>query len=111
MQFLLYSVKKSCILFKQKAVVADQFLCISVAIPTMGSSPYSMFQASAAKLIEDGKIHGMEHMINPMTVQADAVSAATAAAVIPSVSTPPPFQVSVIIVKVYNANMLLHVLL
>ncbi|XP_073464640.1 RNA-binding protein 47 isoform X2 [Aquarana catesbeiana] len=64
----------------------------TVAIPTMGSSPYSMFQASAAKLIEDGKIHGMEHMINPMTVQADAVSAATAAAVIPSVSTPPPFQ-------------------
>ncbi|XP_077333726.1 RNA-binding protein 47 isoform X4 [Lithobates pipiens] len=65
---------------------------VKVAIPTMGSSPYSMFQASAAKLIEDGKIHGMEHMINPMTVQADAVSAATAAAVIPSVSTPPPFQ-------------------
>ncbi|XP_072262391.1 RNA-binding protein 47 isoform X2 [Pyxicephalus adspersus] len=65
----------------------------TVAIPTIGSSPYSMFQASAANLIEDGKIHGMEHMINPITVSADAVSAATAAAaVIPSVSTPPPFQ-------------------
>nr|DBA29229.1 TPA: hypothetical protein GDO54_009476 [Pyxicephalus adspersus] len=66
---------------------------VKVAIPTIGSSPYSMFQASAANLIEDGKIHGMEHMINPITVSADAVSAATAAAaVIPSVSTPPPFQ-------------------
>ncbi|CAI9600384.1 unnamed protein product [Staurois parvus] len=72
----------------------------TVAIPTIGSTPYSMFQASAAKLIEDGKIHGMEHMINPITVQADPVSAATAAAaaaaaaaaVIPSVTTPPPFQ-------------------
>lgn len=101
MQFLINSVKKSYILFKQKTIVADHVLCIPVAIPTMGSSPYSMFQASAAKLIEDGKIHGMEHMLNPMTVQGDPVSAATAAAVMPSVSTPPPFQVSVIIVKVY----------
>ncbi|KAM9329658.1 RNA-binding protein 47 isoform 2-T2 [Gastrophryne carolinensis] len=66
----------------------------TVAIPTIGAQ-YSVFQASTAKLIEEGKIHGMEHMINPITVQADPVSAATAAAaaaVIPSVSTPPPFQ-------------------
>ncbi|KAM5194464.1 RNA-binding protein 47 isoform 2-T6 [Mantella aurantiaca] len=64
----------------------------TVAIPTIGSSPYSMFHSSAAKLIEEGKIHGMEHMISPITVQTDPVSAATAAAVMPSVSTPPPFQ-------------------
>ncbi|XP_075050914.1 RNA-binding protein 47 isoform X2 [Mixophyes fleayi] len=62
----------------------------TVAIPTMGTQ-YSMFQAaSAAKLMEEGKIHGMEHMINPLAVQTDPASAA--AAVIPSVSTPPPFQ-------------------
>ncbi|XP_018420325.1 PREDICTED: RNA-binding protein 47 isoform X3 [Nanorana parkeri] len=65
---------------------------VKVAIPTMGSSPYSMFQASAAKLIEEGKIHGMEHMMNPITLQADQVNAVTGAAVMPSVSTPPPFQ-------------------
>ncbi|XP_075050971.1 RNA-binding protein 47 isoform X7 [Mixophyes fleayi] len=63
---------------------------VKVAIPTMGTQ-YSMFQAaSAAKLMEEGKIHGMEHMINPLAVQTDPASAA--AAVIPSVSTPPPFQ-------------------
>ncbi|XP_075715481.1 RNA-binding protein 47 isoform X2 [Rhinoderma darwinii] len=60
----------------------------AVAIPTLGTQ-YSVFQAAtAAKLIEEGKIHGMEHMINPMTVQTDPVGAA----VLPSVSTPPPFQ-------------------
>ncbi|XP_044154449.1 RNA-binding protein 47 isoform X2 [Bufo gargarizans] len=60
----------------------------AVAIPGIGTQ-YSVFQAAtAAKLIEDGKIHGMEHMINPITVQADHA----AAAVLPSVSTPPPFQ-------------------
>ncbi|XP_041444468.1 RNA-binding protein 47 isoform X3 [Xenopus laevis] len=70
---------------------------VKVAIPTIGTQ-YSMFQgASAAKLMEEGKIHGMEHMMNPMAVQADpataaAVAAAAAAAGIPSVSTPPPFQ-------------------
>ncbi|XP_071981440.1 RNA-binding protein 47 isoform X4 [Engystomops pustulosus] len=68
---------------------------VKVAIPTIGTQ-YSVFQAaSAAKLMEEGKIHGMEHMINPITVQADpasAAAAAAAAAVLPSVSTPPPFQ-------------------
>ncbi|XP_073501838.1 RNA-binding protein 47 isoform X2 [Phyllobates terribilis] len=66
----------------------------AVAIPTIGAQ-YSVFQAaSAAKLIEEGKIHGMEHMLNPLTVQADpnTAVAAAAAAVLPSVSTPPPFQ-------------------
>lgn len=63
---------------------------VKVAIPTIGTQ-YSVFQAaSAAKLMEEGKMHGMEHMINPMAVQADPASAAAAG--LPSVSTPPPFQ-------------------
>ncbi|XP_007945338.1 RNA-binding protein 47 [Orycteropus afer afer] len=65
----------------------------AVAIPAIGAQ-YSMFQAaSAPKMIEDGKIHTMEHMISPITVQPDPASAAAAAAaIIPTVSTPPPFQ-------------------
>uniref|UniRef100_A0A8C5PXE7 RNA-binding protein 47 n=1 Tax=Leptobrachium leishanense TaxID=445787 RepID=A0A8C5PXE7_9ANUR len=63
----------------------------AVAIPTIGTQ-YSMFQAaSAAKLMEEGKLHGMEHMLNPIAVQTDPTGAA-AVAVVPSVSTPPPFQ-------------------
>ncbi|XP_048220343.1 RNA-binding protein 47 isoform X3 [Perognathus longimembris pacificus] len=69
----------------------------AVAIPAIGAQ-YSMFQAaSTPKMIEDGKIHTMEHMISPIAVQPDpasaaAAAAAAAAAVIPAVSTPPPFQ-------------------
>uniref|UniRef100_A0A6I8PK86 RNA-binding protein 47 n=1 Tax=Ornithorhynchus anatinus TaxID=9258 RepID=A0A6I8PK86_ORNAN len=64
---------------------------VKVAIPTIGAQ-YSMFQpAPAPKMLEDGKIHTMEHMLNPITVQPDAAVAA-AAAVLPAVSTPPPFQ-------------------
>ncbi|MEJ1286557.1 hypothetical protein NN561_017565 [Cricetulus griseus] len=55
-----------------------------------------MFQASPAPKIADGKIHTMEHMISPIAVQPDPATAAAAAAahaaVIPAVSTPPPFQ-------------------
>lgn len=65
---------------------------ILVAIPAIGAQ-YSMFQAApAAKMMEDGKIHAVEHMINPIAVQQDPASAA---AVIPAVSTPPPFQVHI----------------
>ncbi|XP_038175530.1 RNA-binding protein 47 isoform X2 [Arvicola amphibius] len=70
----------------------------AVAIPAIGAQ-YSMFQAAPApKIIEDGKIHTMEHMISPIAVQPDPAAAAAAAAaaahaaVIPAVSTPPPFQ-------------------
>ncbi|XP_042325289.1 RNA-binding protein 47 isoform X2 [Sceloporus undulatus] len=68
----------------------------TVAIPTIGTQ-YSMFQAApTAKMIEDGKIHAVEHIISPIAVQQDpasaAAAAAAAAAVIPAVSTPPPFQ-------------------
>ncbi|XP_061440077.1 RNA-binding protein 47 isoform X4 [Rhineura floridana] len=66
-----------------------------VAIPAIGTQ-YSMFQAApTAKMIEDGKIHAVEHLISPIAVQQDPASvaaAAAAAAVIPTVSTPPPFQ-------------------
>nr|XP_012609367.1 RNA-binding protein 47 isoform X1 [Microcebus murinus]XP_012609370.1 RNA-binding protein 47 isoform X1 [Microcebus murinus]XP_012609371.1 RNA-binding protein 47 isoform X1 [Microcebus murinus]XP_012609372.1 RNA-binding protein 47 isoform X1 [Microcebus murinus]XP_012609373.1 RNA-binding protein 47 isoform X1 [Microcebus murinus]XP_012609374.1 RNA-binding protein 47 isoform X1 [Microcebus murinus]XP_012609375.1 RNA-binding protein 47 isoform X1 [Microcebus murinus]XP_020137987.1 RNA-bindin len=62
----------------------------TVAIPAIGAQ-YSMFPAAPApKMIEDGKIHAMEHMISPIAVQPDPASAA--AAIIPAVSTPPPFQ-------------------
>ncbi|XP_053107436.1 RNA-binding protein 47 isoform X4 [Hemicordylus capensis] len=69
---------------------------VKVAIPTIGTQ-YSMFQAApAGKMIEDGKIHAVEHIISPIAVQQDpasaAAAAAAAAAVIPAVSTPPPFQ-------------------
>ncbi|XP_045429140.1 RNA-binding protein 47 isoform X3 [Pipistrellus kuhlii] len=64
---------------------------VKVAIPAIGAQ-YSMFQAAPApKMIEDGKIHAMEHMISPIAVQPDPAAAA-AAAVIPAVTTPPPFQ-------------------
>uniref|UniRef100_G3TTD3 RNA-binding protein 47 n=1 Tax=Loxodonta africana TaxID=9785 RepID=G3TTD3_LOXAF len=57
----------------------------AVAIPAIGAQ-YPMFQATTApKMIEDGKIHTMEHMISPIAVQPDP-------AIIPTVSTPPPFQ-------------------
>uniref|UniRef100_A0A8C8Z1C2 RNA-binding protein 47 n=1 Tax=Prolemur simus TaxID=1328070 RepID=A0A8C8Z1C2_PROSS len=63
----------------------------TVAIPAIGAQ-YSMFPAAPApKMIEDGKIHTMEHMLSPIAVQPDPASAA-AAAIIPAVSTPPPFQ-------------------
>ncbi|XP_068961212.1 RNA-binding protein 47 isoform X3 [Petaurus breviceps papuanus] len=70
---------------------------VKVAIPAIGAQ-YSMFQAAPApKMLEDGKIHTMEHMINPIAVQPDpasaaAAAAAAAAAIMPAVSTPPPFQ-------------------
>ncbi|XP_075786662.1 RNA-binding protein 47 isoform X7 [Pelodiscus sinensis] len=70
---------------------------VKVAIPAIGAQ-YSMFQAApTAKMMEDGKIHAVEHMLNPIAVQQDpasaaAAAAAAAAAVIPAVSTPPPFQ-------------------
>ncbi|XP_069350898.1 RNA-binding protein 47 isoform X2 [Eulemur rufifrons] len=67
----------------------------TVAIPAIGAQ-YSMFPAAPApKMIEDGKIHTMEHMLSPIAVQPDpasAAAAAAAAAIIPAVSTPPPFQ-------------------
>ncbi|KAH0616237.1 hypothetical protein JD844_027210 [Phrynosoma platyrhinos] len=90
--------KSNCSNLEAKVCPDDAlFWSVSVAIPTIGTQ-YSMFQAApAAKMIEDGKIHAVEHIISPIAVQQDptsaaAAAAAAAAAVIPSVSTPPPFQ-------------------
>ncbi|XP_027873029.1 RNA-binding protein 47 isoform X6 [Xiphophorus couchianus] len=69
---------------------------VKVALPTLGGQ-YQVFSAPpAAKVMEEGKVHSVEHLMNPLTMQHPEHSAATAAAaaatVLPSVSTPPPFQ-------------------
>lgn len=67
----------------------------SVALPTLGGQ-YPVFSAApAAKLMEEGKVHTVEHLINPLAMQHPEHTNATAAAatVLPAVSTPPPFQV------------------
>ncbi|XP_043969532.1 RNA-binding protein 47 isoform X5 [Gambusia affinis] len=67
----------------------------NVALPALGAQ-YPVFSAPpAAKVMEEGKVHSVEHLMNPLTMQHPEHSAATAAAaatVLPSVSTPPPFQ-------------------
>ena len=72
-------------------------LC-AVALPTLGGQ-YPVFSAApAAKLIEEGKVHTVEHLINPLAMQHPEHTTATAAAatVLPAVSTPPPFQVCIV---------------
>ncbi|XP_014190961.1 RNA-binding protein 47 isoform X6 [Haplochromis burtoni] len=74
---------------------------VKVALQTLGGQ-YPVFSATpAAKLMEEGKVHTVEHLINPLAMQhpehSPAAAAATAAAaaaatVLPAVSTPPPFQ-------------------
>ncbi|XP_047221039.1 RNA-binding protein 47 isoform X1 [Girardinichthys multiradiatus] len=63
----------------------------TMALPGLGAQ-YPMFSAApTGKVIEEGKLHTVEHL---MTMQHPEHSAATAAAatVLPAVSTPPPFQ-------------------
>ncbi|XP_007551954.1 RNA-binding protein 47 isoform X6 [Poecilia formosa] len=72
---------------------------VKVALPALGAQ-YPVFSAApAAKVMEEGKVHSVEHLMNPLTMQHPEHSAATAAAaaaaaatVLPAVSTPPPFQ-------------------
>ncbi|XP_076585019.1 RNA-binding protein 47 isoform X6 [Chaetodon auriga] len=67
---------------------------VKVALPTLGGQ-YPVFSAApAAKLMEEGKVHAVEHLINPLAMQHPEHTTATAAAatVLPAVSTPPPFQ-------------------
>ncbi|XP_013768381.1 RNA-binding protein 47 isoform X6 [Pundamilia nyererei] len=75
---------------------------VKVALQTLGGQ-YPVFSATpAAKLMEEGKVHTVEHLINPLAMQhpehspaaaaATAAAAAAAATVLPAVSTPPPFQ-------------------
>ncbi|XP_054634401.1 RNA-binding protein 47 isoform X3 [Dunckerocampus dactyliophorus] len=70
----------------------------TMALPTLAGQ-YPVFSAApAAKLMEDGKVHTMEHLINPLAMQhpehttASTAAAAAAAATVLPVSTPPPFQ-------------------
>uniref|UniRef100_A0A3B4B0L8 RNA-binding protein 47 n=1 Tax=Periophthalmus magnuspinnatus TaxID=409849 RepID=A0A3B4B0L8_9GOBI len=65
----------------------------TMALPTLGGQ-YPVFStAPAAKLMEEGKVHPVEHLINPLTMQHTEHSSTPAATtVLPSVSTPPPFQ-------------------
>ncbi|XP_071360318.1 RNA-binding protein 47 isoform X6 [Trachinotus anak] len=66
---------------------------VKVALPTLGGQ-YPVFSAApAAKLMEEGKVHTVEHLMNPLAMQHPEHTTATAAAtVLPAVSTPPPFQ-------------------
>lgn len=68
------------------------FLC-AVALPALGTQYPAVFTAApaATKLVEEGKMHPVEHLINPLALQHDPTAAP--ATVIPAVSTPPPFQV------------------
>ncbi|KAM9818217.1 RNA-binding protein 47 isoform X9 [Syngnathus typhle] len=63
----------------------------NVALPTLAGQ-YQVFSAApAAKLMEEGKVHAVEHLINPLAMQHPEHTTAPAATVLP-VSTPPPFQ-------------------
>ncbi|XP_062864343.1 RNA-binding protein 47 [Trichomycterus rosablanca] len=64
----------------------------TMTLPTLGAQYPAVFSASAAtKLVEEGKIHPVEHLINPLALQHDH-PVAPSAAIMPAVSTPPPFQ-------------------
>ncbi|XP_067106301.1 RNA-binding protein 47 isoform X4 [Osmerus mordax] len=54
----------------------------TMALPALGGQ-YPVFPA---KLLEEGKMHAVEHLMNPLALQHEHASA-------PPVSTPPPFQV------------------
>ncbi|XP_060923430.1 RNA-binding protein 47 isoform X6 [Limanda limanda] len=66
---------------------------VKVALQTLGGQ-YPMFStAPAAKMMEEGKVHTVEHLLNPLAMQhAEHTSASAAASGLPSVSTPPPYQ-------------------
>ncbi|XP_072553995.1 RNA-binding protein 47-like isoform X3 [Paramormyrops kingsleyae] len=63
-----------------------------MALPTLAGQ-YPIFSTGhPTKLMEDGKMHAVEHLINPLSIQQDPAVAAPTATVLPAVSTPPPFQ-------------------
>ncbi|KAJ8262417.1 hypothetical protein GJAV_G00166230 [Gymnothorax javanicus] len=65
----------------------------TMTLPTLGAQFPVFSSAPAAKLLDDGKMHTVEHMINPLAIQHDPTAATAATAtVLPTVSTPPPFQ-------------------
>uniref|UniRef100_A0A8C3G8X2 RNA-binding protein 47 n=1 Tax=Cyclopterus lumpus TaxID=8103 RepID=A0A8C3G8X2_CYCLU len=65
----------------------------NVTLPTLGGQ-YPVFStAPAGKLMEEGKVHTVEHLLNPLAMQhAEHTTATAAGTVLPAVSTPPPFQ-------------------
>ncbi|XP_058495953.1 RNA-binding protein 47 isoform X2 [Solea solea] len=64
----------------------------TMALQTLGGQ-YPVFStAPAAKMMEEGKVHTVEHLINPLAIQHADHTTTNAAAVLPAVSTPPPFQ-------------------
>ncbi|XP_029707118.1 RNA-binding protein 47 isoform X2 [Takifugu rubripes] len=65
----------------------------TMALPALGAQ-YPVFSAPpAAKLMEEGKVHTVEHLINPLAMQhPEHTNTPAAATVLPAVSTPPPFQ-------------------
>ncbi|KAI7811140.1 RNA-binding protein 47 isoform X1 [Triplophysa rosa] len=64
----------------------------TMGLPALGAQYPAIYSAApATKLMEEGKMHPVEHIINPLALQHDPTAQATAAG-IPTVSTPPPFQ-------------------
>ncbi|XP_010899714.2 RNA-binding protein 47 isoform X6 [Esox lucius] len=66
---------------------------VKVGLQALGGQYQVFSTAQGAKLMEDGKMHhaAMEHLINPLALQHDH-NAQSTQAVLPAVSTPPPFQ-------------------
>ncbi|XP_029107935.1 RNA-binding protein 47-like isoform X3 [Scleropages formosus] len=65
---------------------------VKVALPALGAQ-YPVFSAGhAAKMMDDSKVHAVEHLITPLAIQHDPSGPHAATTVIPAVSTPPPFQ-------------------
>ncbi|XP_072525847.1 RNA-binding protein 47 isoform X2 [Salminus brasiliensis] len=66
----------------------------TMGLPALGTQYPAVFSAAptATKMVEEGKMHPVEHLINPLALQHDPTAASATAAVIPAVSTPPPFQ-------------------
>ncbi|XP_046900611.1 RNA-binding protein 47 isoform X6 [Hypomesus transpacificus] len=59
---------------------------VKVALPALGGQ-YPVFPS---KLLEEGKMHAVEHLMNPLALQHEHANAPPT--VMPAVSTPPPFQ-------------------
>ncbi|XP_011610914.1 RNA-binding protein 47 isoform X5 [Takifugu rubripes] len=74
-------------------IKGSQMIQNHVALPALGAQ-YPVFSAPpAAKLMEEGKVHTVEHLINPLAMQhPEHTNTPAAATVLPAVSTPPPFQ-------------------
>lgn len=61
-------------------------ICL-VTLPGLSAQYPAVFSAApATKLMEEGKMHPVEHLINPLALQHDPTAASAG-------STPPPFQV------------------